>query len=64
MKAARKAVVVGGSLGGLFAANLLLLRAGWDVPVYERVAEELQGRGARIVTNVAARCARQRLGQA
>ncbi len=50
MKAARKAVVVGGSLGGLFAANLLL-RAGWDVHVYERVAEELQGRGAGIVTH-------------
>ena len=50
MKAARKAIVVGGSLGGLFAANLLL-RAGWDVHVYERVAEELLGRGAGIVTH-------------
>lgn len=50
MKTPRKAIVVGGSLGGLFAANLLL-RAGWDVHVYERVAEELQGRGAGIVTH-------------
>ena len=46
----RKAIVVGGSLGGLFAANMLL-RAGWDVHVYERVADELQGRGAGIVTH-------------
>ncbi|VTU25301.1 FAD binding domain-containing protein [Variovorax sp. PBL-E5] len=47
---AGKVIVVGGSLGGLFAANLLL-RAGWDVHVYERAAEELQGRGAGIVTH-------------
>lgn len=46
----RKALVIGGSLGGLFAANLLH-RAGWDVEVYERVAEELEGRGAGIVTH-------------
>lgn len=46
----KKAIVVGGSLGGLFAANILL-RAGWDVHVYERVADELQGRGAGIVTH-------------
>lgn len=46
----RRALVVGGSLGGLFAANLLL-RAGWDVHVYERVGEELAGRGAGIVTH-------------
>lgn len=46
----KKAIVIGGSLGGLFAANLLH-RAGWDVHVYERVAEELEGRGAGIVTH-------------
>ena len=45
-----RAVVVGGSLGGLFAANLLL-RKGWDVEVFERVPEELAGRGAGIVTH-------------
>lgn len=44
----RRAIVIGGSLGGLFAANLLH-RSGWDVHVYERVAEELEGRGAGIV---------------
>ncbi len=46
----RKAIVIGGSLGGLIAANLLH-RQGWDVNVYERVAEELEGRGAGIVTH-------------
>jgi 2-polyprenyl-6-methoxyphenol hydroxylase-like FAD-dependent oxidoreductase len=46
----RRALVIGGSLGGLFAANLLL-RAGWEVHIYERVAEELAGRGAGIVAH-------------
>ena len=45
-----KAIVVGGSLGGLFAANLLS-RNGWEVDVFERVPEELAGRGAGIVTH-------------
>ncbi|QUN26291.1 FAD binding domain-containing protein [Cupriavidus sp. KK10] len=45
-----KAIVVGGSLGGLFAANLLS-RDGWDVEVFERVPEALAGRGAGIVTH-------------
>ncbi|MCY0852582.1 FAD binding domain-containing protein [Cupriavidus sp. D39] len=45
-----KAIIVGGSLGGLFAANLLA-RAGWEVEVFERVSEELAGRGAGIVTH-------------
>ena len=46
----RKALVIGGSLGGLFAANLLW-RAGWDVHVCERVGEALAGRGAGIVAH-------------
>jgi 2-polyprenyl-6-methoxyphenol hydroxylase-like FAD-dependent oxidoreductase len=45
-----KAIIVGGSLGGLFAANLLV-RNGWAVDVFERVPEELAGRGAGIVTH-------------
>jgi len=45
-----KALVIGGSLGGLFAANLLA-RAGWDVEVFERVGEALAERGAGIVTH-------------
>jgi 2-polyprenyl-6-methoxyphenol hydroxylase-like FAD-dependent oxidoreductase len=57
----KKAIVVGGSLGGLFAANLLL-RAGWDVHVYERVAEELEGRGAGIVTHPELMSALERAG--
>jgi 2-polyprenyl-6-methoxyphenol hydroxylase-like FAD-dependent oxidoreductase len=44
----KRAVVVGGSMSGLFAA-LMLRRAGWDVTVIERVKTELAGRGAGIV---------------
>ena len=44
------ALVIGGSLGGLFAAALLY-RRGWRVDVFERVREPLAGRGAGIVTH-------------
>ena len=44
------AVVIGGSLGGLFAAHLLQ-KQGWRVDVYERVADDLAGRGAGIGTH-------------
>jgi len=50
MNQARKAIVVGGSLGGLFAANLLL-RDGWNVHVYEREGLDMASRGAGIVTH-------------
>jgi len=40
-----RAIVVGGSLGGLFAGNMLL-RAGCDVTIIERSIGELEGRGA------------------
>ncbi|MBP0633009.1 MULTISPECIES: FAD binding domain-containing protein [unclassified Cupriavidus] len=46
----RKAIVIGGSVGGLFAANLLS-RAGWEVEIFERTPEALTGRGAGIVTH-------------
>src|ERR1700730_11967476 len=47
---ARRALVVGGSLGGLLAANLLRSK-GWDVTVFERNAEDLTGRGAGLSTH-------------
>lgn len=42
-----KAIVIGGSVGGLFAANMLL-RQGWDVEVFERAASGMSSRGAGI----------------
>lgn len=45
-----RVLVVGGSLGGLMAANLLL-RAGHEVTVLERSVRSLEGRGAGIVTH-------------
>ena len=44
---ARRAIVIGGSLGGLFAANWLRT-IGWDVTVFERVEDDLASRGAGI----------------
>ena len=41
------AVVIGGSVGGLFVANMLI-RRGWDVDIFERVGGELASRGAGI----------------
>jgi 2-polyprenyl-6-methoxyphenol hydroxylase-like FAD-dependent oxidoreductase len=46
----RRALVIGGSLGGLLAAHLLR-DVGWDVIVFERNAEDLTGRGAGISTH-------------
>src|SRR5437016_4453181 len=43
-----RALVIGGSMSGLLAA-LALRQHGWQVDVYERVAEPLAGRGAGIV---------------
>jgi 2,6-dihydroxypyridine 3-monooxygenase len=48
----RRAVVVGGSLGGL-NAGLWLSDIGWDVTVLERSAAPLEGRGAGIVLHPA-----------
>jgi 2-polyprenyl-6-methoxyphenol hydroxylase-like FAD-dependent oxidoreductase len=45
---APRALVIGGSLGGLFAATTL--RAiGWEVQVFERSAHDLDGRGGGVV---------------
>src|SRR5688572_22963026 len=46
----RRAIVIGGSLGGLLAANML--RAiGWRVDVFERTGDDLASRGAGIGTH-------------
>jgi 2,6-dihydroxypyridine 3-monooxygenase len=49
---APRAIVVGGSLGGLTAA-LLLRDLGWDVHVHERSARPLMARGVGIVAHPA-----------
>ena len=43
----RRAVIIGGSMSGLFTAAFLR-QIGWDVDVYERSRVELVGRGAGI----------------
>ncbi len=44
----RRAVIIGGSMSGLFA-GLMLRSAGWRVEIYEKVEGEMSGRGAGIV---------------
>src|SRR3954469_13598611 len=46
----RRALVIGGSMSGLFSAAFLR-QAGWDCDVYERSSVELVGRGAGITTH-------------
>jgi 2-polyprenyl-6-methoxyphenol hydroxylase-like FAD-dependent oxidoreductase len=46
----RRALVIGGSLGGLIAAHLLR-GIGWDATVFERNSEELAGRGVGLGTH-------------
>jgi len=46
-----RALIIGGSLGGLFA-GLLLRQAGWDVTVFERSTGDLASRGVGIGTHV------------
>ena len=58
---ARRALVIGGSIAGLFAANALR-RIGWDVTVFERVGEPLAGRGAGIGTHSELIAVLRRLG--
>ena len=42
-----RALIAGGSLGGLLAANMLR-SVGWDVEVFERAGDDLASRGAGI----------------
>jgi 2-polyprenyl-6-methoxyphenol hydroxylase-like FAD-dependent oxidoreductase len=54
-------IVVGGSLGGLLAANMLC-RAGHEVTVLEKALGSLDGRGAGIVTHSLLVAAMERCG--
>ncbi len=56
-----RALIIGGSLGGLFA-GLLLRQAGWDVNVFERSAGDLASRGVGIGTHVELFAVMRRLG--
>jgi 2-polyprenyl-6-methoxyphenol hydroxylase-like FAD-dependent oxidoreductase len=56
-----KALIIGGSVGGLFAANMLR-SIGWDAQVFERNGEELTGRGAGISTHPQLHEVTKRLG--
>ena len=46
----KRALIIGGSLAGLFTAQLLR-SIGWEVEVFERVPDEMSSRGAGIVTH-------------
>ena len=57
----RRALIVGGSLGGLFAAHLLR-SIGWEADVFERTGDDLADRGAGIGTHGALLRILQRVG--
>ena len=48
----RKAVIAGGSVGGLLIGNMLL-RQGWAVEIFERATSGLESRGYRPVSSIA-----------
>ena len=50
----RRALIIGGSLGGMFAAHLLRAN-GWRVDVFERSTEDLAGRGAGLAISYKSR---------
>ena len=50
MPSPQRALVIGGSIGGLFAAQFLR-QAGWDVAIFERSAGDLADRGAGLNTS-------------
>jgi 2-polyprenyl-6-methoxyphenol hydroxylase-like FAD-dependent oxidoreductase len=58
-----RALVIGGSIGGLFAANTLR-SIGCEVLVLERAEQDLAGRGAGIGTHAELHAAMRRLGLA
>lgn len=61
MSSRPRALVIGGSVGGLFAAHLLS-SIGWDVQVFERSAGDLASRGAGIGAPDALCAVMQRVG--
>jgi 2-polyprenyl-6-methoxyphenol hydroxylase-like FAD-dependent oxidoreductase len=56
-----RALVIGGSVGGLFAAHLLR-SIGWDVDVFERSGDDLARRGAGIGAGEALFAVMRRIG--
>lgn len=58
-----RALVIGGSVGGLFAAHLLR-RAGWDVALFERAPGDLGDRGTGIGTREELFAVMRRIGLA
>jgi len=56
-----RALIIGGSLGGLFA-GLLLRQAGWDVTAFERSGGDLASRGVGIGTHAELFAVMRRLG--
>ena len=56
-----RALVIGGSVGGLFAAHMLR-SIGWDVVVFERSGDDLVRRGAGIGANDALFAVMRRIG--
>ena len=59
--AKQRVLIIGGSVGGLFAANMLR-SIGWDAQVFERNPDELAGRGAGISTHPQLHAVTKRLG--
>ena len=57
----KKAIIVGGSMAGLLAGNILI-RQGWNVAVLERTREGLEARGAGIVPQRSLLAALKRAG--
>lgn len=57
----KKAIIVGGSMGGLLAGNMLI-RQGWAVEIVERTREGLEARGAGIVPQRSLLAALKRAG--
>lgn len=56
-----RALIIGGSLGGLFA-TLLLRAAGWEATILERAGSDLAGRGTGIGTHAEQLAVMRRLG--